>query len=57
MPKVASLAQEHRFHSLVWGSVGNHPQGLVIGGMERGFIQVFDASRVIKGQEDALIFR
>ena len=57
MPKVASVAQEHRFHSLVWGPVGNHPQGLVIGGMEQGFIRVFDASRVIKGQEDALISR
>ena len=56
MPKVASLAQESRFHSLVWGSVGNHPQGLIIGGMEGGLIQVFNASRVIKGEEDALIF-
>ena len=57
MPKVASLTQESRFHSLVWGSMGNHPQGLVIGGMEQGFIHVYDASRIIKGQEEALIFR
>ena len=57
MPKMASVAQEHRFHSLVWGSVGpNQPQGVLIGGMERGFVQVFDAARLLKGQEDALMF-
>ena len=56
MPKVASLSQDQRFHSLVWGAMGNHPQGVLVGGMERGFIQVFDAARLIKGQEESLMF-
>ena len=50
MPKVSSVAQEHRFHSLVWG------QNVLIGGMEKGFVQVFDANKIIKGQENPVVF-
>ena len=51
MPKVSSLSVENRFHSLVWS-----PQGVIVGGMERGLIQVYDASKVIKGQNDSMTF-
>ena len=44
MPKVSSLPVENRFHSLVWS-----PQGVLVGGMDRGLIQIFDASKLIKG--------
>lgn len=50
MPKVASLAMDNRFHSLVWGP------GVLVGGMEHGLVQVFDAAKVIKGEENALTF-
>ncbi len=57
MPKVASMPQEHRFHSLVWGSTPQMSQGVMIGGMERGFLQVFDAARLLKGgQDNPLLF-
>lgn len=49
MPKLASLPQEQRFHSLVWA-----PKVLV-GGMERGFVQVYDVSKLLKN-ENPLIF-
>ena len=51
MPKVSSISVENRFHSLVWS-----PQGVLVGGMERGLLQVFDASKLIKGQNDAMVF-
>jgi hypothetical protein len=32
------------------------PKGIIVGGLDRGFISVYDADKLIKGQEGNLIF-
>ena len=31
-------------------------KGVIVGGLDRGFISVYDAEKLIKGQEGSLIF-
>ena len=60
MPRVASLPVEQRYHKLVWGAMGisdgNNPSGLIVGGADRGVISIYDAAKLMKGGDDALVF-
>jgi len=60
MPCVASLPVEQRFHKVVWGASGmaegTTPAGLIVGGADRGMISMYDAAKLIKGEENALVF-
>ncbi len=56
MPKLASIPMESRFHSLLWSPGSGQDQGLIIGGLEKGIIQVYNATKLIKGQDNALAF-
>lgn len=47
----------HRFHKLIWSSLGigaQNPNGLIVGGCESGFIQVFNAANILAG-EDSIV--
>jgi len=58
MPMVASLPVEQRFHKLVWGGGAGQatmPSGLLVGGADRGVISMYDAAKLVKGAEDALV--
>ena len=52
MPCLASLQVDQRFHKVVWGTSGMAegitPAGLIVGG--------YDANKLIKGEENALVF-
>jgi len=54
LPCVASLPVDQRFHKLVWGSSGmaddKMPNGLIVGGSDRGVISMYDANKLIKGE-------
>ncbi|XP_057666336.1 protein transport protein Sec31A isoform X1 [Diorhabda carinulata] len=56
-PLVSSIQTDHRFHKIIWGSHGNNPvQSTIIGGCDDGLIQIYNATKLLKG-EDALIGR
>ena len=59
MPVVASLPVEQRFHKLVWGAAGmkdgKTPSGIIVGGSDRGVINMYDAAKLVKG-ETSLVF-
>ena len=60
MPCLASLPVDQRYHKLVWGGCGmvdgTMPSGLIVGGADRGIISMYDAARLIKGEDNALLF-
>jgi len=60
MPCLASLPVEQRFHKVVWGASGmaerTTPAGLIVGGADRGMISMYDAAKLIKGEDNALVF-
>jgi len=60
MPCLASLPVEQRFHKVVWGACGmtegTSPSGMIVGGADRGVISIYDAAKLIKGEENSLIF-
>lgn len=47
---VANVKSEDRFHKLVWGNHGER-KGVIVGGCEAGKIKVYDAEKLIKGEE------
>ena len=59
MPRLASLPVDQRYHKLVWGATGisdgTTPSGLIVGGADRGVISIYDAAKLIKG-DNALVF-
>lgn len=55
MQLVSSLPSEHRFHKIIWGSYGgDQSNGTIIGGCEGGLIHIYNASKLLNG-EDALV--
>ncbi|CAH1223126.1 unnamed protein product [Diabrotica balteata] len=52
---VSSVQTDHRFHKIIWGSYGSNPvNSTIIGGCDGGLIQIYNASKLLKG-EDAII--
>lgn len=41
----------YRFHKLVWGASGNGESGMIVGGCDNGRLQMYNASRVLAGDE------
>lgn len=61
MPLSGTLASEHRFHKLVWGSHGidssTSSSGLLIGGSDNGLISIYNAQKIISGDtDDSVVF-
>ncbi|XP_023021491.2 LOW QUALITY PROTEIN: COPII coat complex component secretory 31 [Leptinotarsa decemlineata] len=51
---VSSIPSDHRFHKIIWGSCDNEPSGTIVGGCDGGLIQIYSASKLLKG-EDAIV--
>lgn len=52
---VSSIPSDHRFHKIIWGAQEkDETTGTIIGGCDGGLIQLYNASKLIKG-EPALI--
>ena len=58
MPCLATMPVEQRFHKLVWGGLGpDNPQGLLVGGADRGNLSIYSAAMLLKGEtEGARVF-
>lgn len=48
---VCSVQSDHRFHKLIWGSYGNNPNSIIVGGCDGGLIQIYNASKLLKGED------
>ncbi|XP_078359969.1 protein transport protein Sec31A-like isoform X1 [Oculina patagonica] len=62
IPLKGTVATEHRFHKLVWGSHGmessSSSSGLLIGGSDNGIISIYDTNKIISGDvDDSMVFQ
>ncbi|CAG9855974.1 unnamed protein product [Phyllotreta striolata] len=46
---VCSVKSDHRFHKIIWGSYGNTPNSVIVGGCDGGLIQIYNANELLKG--------
>ncbi|KAL2160036.1 hypothetical protein VTH06DRAFT_1691 [Thermothelomyces fergusii] len=49
---VASISTESRFYDIAWGAPSDeHPRGVIAGAMEDGSLQLWDAAKLLAGEE------
>ncbi|KAK4130847.1 hypothetical protein BT67DRAFT_445171 [Trichocladium antarcticum] len=54
---IASISTESRFYDIAWGAPSEeHPRGVIAGAMEDGSLQLWDAAKLLAG-EDAFMSR
>ncbi|XP_032675086.1 protein transport protein Sec31A isoform X2 [Odontomachus brunneus] len=51
----ASIPSDHRFHKIIWGSYGNNPAGIIVGGCDYGMIKIYSASKLLAKESNCLI--
>lgn len=51
----ASIPSDHRFHKIIWGSYGNNPAGIIVGGCEDGTIKIYSAAKLLARESNCLI--
>ncbi|XP_011708304.1 PREDICTED: protein transport protein Sec31A isoform X1 [Wasmannia auropunctata] len=51
----ASVPSDHRFHKIIWGSYGNNPAGIIVGGCEDGTIKLYSAAKLLARDSNCLI--
>ncbi|KAK8086275.1 hypothetical protein PG994_001249 [Apiospora phragmitis] len=55
---LASIAADSRFYDIAWGPpTEDYPQGVIAGALENGSLDLWDAEKLVDGEEDALIAR
>ncbi|KAM5351981.1 hypothetical protein ACJ41O_004704 [Fusarium nematophilum] len=53
---VASISTDARFYDVAWGPPNDdHPKGIIAGALENGSLDLWDAEKLIAGEEDALV--
>ncbi|XP_017789347.1 PREDICTED: protein transport protein Sec31A [Habropoda laboriosa] len=50
-----SIASDHRFHKIIWGSYGNNPAGIIVGGCDYGMIKIYSAAEMLANDNNNLI--
>ncbi|XP_033185033.2 COPII coat complex component secretory 31 [Bombus vancouverensis nearcticus] len=50
-----SVASDHRFHKIIWGSYGNNPAGIIVGGCDYGIIKIYSAAKMLANDNNYLI--
>ncbi|XP_017767013.1 PREDICTED: protein transport protein Sec31A isoform X1 [Eufriesea mexicana] len=50
-----SVASDHRFHKIIWGSYGNNPAGIIVGGCDYGMIKIYSAAKMLANDNNYLI--
>ncbi|XP_076161144.1 COPII coat complex component secretory 31 [Ptiloglossa arizonensis] len=51
----ASIASDHRFHKIIWGSYGNSPAGIIVGGCDYGTIKIYSVAKLLANDSNCLI--
>lgn len=55
MPVVASIPSDTRFHKLLWSDMKDTDNGVIIGGTEHGNINIYDAGKMLSGDEEGCL--
>ncbi|KAK9306240.1 hypothetical protein QLX08_002977 [Tetragonisca angustula] len=50
-----TIASDHRFHKIIWGSYGNNPAGIIVGGCDYGIIKIYSAAKMLANDNNYLI--
>ncbi|XP_043253863.1 protein transport protein Sec31A [Colletes gigas] len=50
-----SIASDHRFHKIIWGSYGNNPAGVIVGGCDYGAIKIYSVAKLLANDGSCLI--
>lgn len=45
----------YRFHKIIWGSYGNNPAGIIVGGCDYGKIKIYSAAKMLANDSNSLI--
>lgn len=56
----SSVSSDYRFHKIAWGSYGfgrDHGSGIIVGGCDGGFVQIYSTAKVLAGEEGLLARR
>ncbi|XP_076674172.1 COPII coat complex component secretory 31 isoform X3 [Andrena cerasifolii] len=51
----ASVASDHRFHKIIWGSYGTSPAGIIVGGCDYGTIKIYSVAKMLASDSNCLI--
>ncbi|XP_076291003.1 COPII coat complex component secretory 31 [Lasioglossum baleicum] len=51
----SSVASDHRFHKIIWGSYGNNPAGIIVGGCDYGMIKIYSAAKLLTNDNNCLL--
>ncbi|KAH7040381.1 uncharacterized protein B0I36DRAFT_9501 [Microdochium trichocladiopsis] len=55
---LASIVTDSRFYDIAWGQPSEaHPKGIIAGALENGSLDLWDAEKLLDGDDDALISR
>ncbi|KXJ96832.1 hypothetical protein Micbo1qcDRAFT_191479 [Microdochium bolleyi] len=55
---LASIVTDSRFYDIAWGQPSDdHPKGIIAGALENGSLDLWDAEKLLDGDDDALISR
>ncbi|KAM7208597.1 protein transport protein SEC31 [Naviculisporaceae sp. PSN 640] len=58
LQSIISISTESRFYDIAWGLPSeDHPRGVIAGAMENGSLDLWDAAKLIAGEDDALLSR
>ncbi|XP_031779577.1 protein transport protein Sec31A isoform X3 [Nasonia vitripennis] len=50
-----SVPSDQRFHKIIWGSYGNNPAGMIVGGCDYGKIKIYSAAKMLANDGNCLI--
>ncbi|XP_046610174.1 protein transport protein Sec31A [Neodiprion virginianus] len=51
----ASISSDHRYHKIIWGSFGNNPAGIIVGGCDYGTIKIYSAAKMLANESDCIL--
>lgn len=49
------IYKNFRFHKIIWGSYGNNPAGIIVGGCDYGIIKIYSAAKMLANDNNYLI--
>ncbi|KAG9249044.1 hypothetical protein BJ878DRAFT_563603 [Calycina marina] len=53
-----TISTDSRFHDIAWAPASaDHPRGIIAGALENGFLDLWDAEKLLNGDADALMSR
>ncbi|XP_048510063.1 protein transport protein Sec31A isoform X2 [Athalia rosae] len=51
----ASISSDNRYHKIIWGSYGNNPAGIIVGGCDYGTIKIYSAAKMLANENNCIL--